>query len=358
MAGSEATAPVSEHLRNWLLPAAAVAGVTVSLWSGYSTASQNREQAERTRQTVVAERFSRSVEQLGSASPDVRLGSMYAMQRLAADDGSYQKQVQEILVAYLYAHELAGSTRTARGRYTKVNPDIVGALMILAAVKLDPPTTAIQRANSDREIGHYVFRGLGLQHADLMKRSLPGIDLAGASIERSRFDDADLPGADLRGTFLAHSSLSMANLAAADLYTADLSSANLVWAHLKGARLQKASLADSTLWHANLDDAHLENVYAPGVRMHGATLRGAHLMGAALGKADLTNTDLTGADLQHADLSDANLVGADLRGANISGTRLRGVTCDLLTRWPNDGTPPRGVTCADRVLTPPESQRP
>ena len=70
------------------------------------------------------------------------------------------------------------------------------------------------------------------------------------------------------------------NLAKTDLRGADLRRAQLQGADLGGAQLQRADLGRTELQEAKLEEAQLQGAYFEGAQLQGASLRGAQLKGA------------------------------------------------------------------------------
>ena len=66
-----------------------------------ATAKQAREQVAISEQGQITERFTRAVDQLGSERPDVRLGGIYALERIANDSPPDQSTIGEVLTAYI-----------------------------------------------------------------------------------------------------------------------------------------------------------------------------------------------------------------------------------------------------------------
>jgi hypothetical protein len=52
----------------------------------------------------ITERFTRAVDQLGSNEIDIRLGGIYALERIARDSADDHPQVVEVLTAYVREH--------------------------------------------------------------------------------------------------------------------------------------------------------------------------------------------------------------------------------------------------------------
>ena len=232
------------------------------------------------REGQITERFTRAIEQLGEeGKPEIRLGGVYALERIASESESHRGPVMEILAAHLRRR---APFHTKRGRHDEPAPDIQAVLGVL---------------------GRREAKG-----RDGTLLDLSFVDLRGAKFGEGNFEDALLTGAHLEA----------ADLDAAHLEGADLSGAHLEWAHLSRAHLEGARLKDAHLEGADLTGAHLE----------GADLAGAHLERAVLTKAHLESAILTSAHLEGASLSAAHLEGADLEGANLEGADLEGVSLD------------------------------
>jgi hypothetical protein len=74
-----------------------IAGFGASVWNA-------RETTKMTLQGQVADRYLRAIGQLGSDKLDVRLGSIYALERIAHDSPQDQPPVMEVLAAFIRDH--------------------------------------------------------------------------------------------------------------------------------------------------------------------------------------------------------------------------------------------------------------
>jgi hypothetical protein len=194
----------------------------------------------------ITQRFAQSVDQLGSDQIVVRLGGIYALERIAANSLPDAATIAEIFSSYIrqYAPRPAGDQ----------TPD-------------GPP-------EGDRAPDHLQVRAADVQAAlsVLAKGSLrpegdEPLRLLGADLRRANLWKAQLVGADLEGThlgwaWLRFARLEKADLTAADLRAADLTGANLDGAELTGAQLQGAHLEGASLLGANLDHAQLDGALA------------------------------------------------------------------------------------------------
>lgn len=233
-------------------------GLFLTYQANQETSSANREQQRLTEQGQVTDRFAKAIEQLGQSGPekiDVRLGAIYALERIMRDSAVDHPAVVSVLTAFIRVHAPA-------------NPAVKGTS------RSSPP--------ADIQAALRVLGGRNVTH-DRDYLDLSGTDLGGANLS-----DANLSGANLNNT----------NLAGAGLPGANLSGAYLVGANLTGATLADPMLlAPVNLSHANLSDVDLT-----GTNLIGVVLAGAELSGAKLGGANLTGADLRGADLASADL--------------------------------------------------------
>jgi uncharacterized protein YjbI with pentapeptide repeats len=297
----------------------------------------SRRAVELTRRTVaiteqgqVTDRYTKAIEQLGSEKLDVRIGSIYALDRIARDSAEDRLAVMEVLTAFIREH----SREPWQPLKTHADPREPGADRPEKTLRPDVQAaiSVVGRRNHTDDV----------QRLDLTGADLAGGGLANAQLQRANFTDANL----------AHAALLFSNLTGALLFGADLTHAMLNDTNLTGAHLGGADLTDAILADANLTDVTFAN--GPGIdntvltraqffranlihaRLDHALLEGALLIDAHLTGADLTSAKLAGADLSGADLSGADLSGADLTDANLTDADLTN------TRWPPDAVVPEG----------------
>jgi hypothetical protein len=242
---------------------------------------------ELTEQGQVTDRYAKAIEQLGSGQLEVRIGGIYALERIARDSPRDHPTIMEVLAAFIREH--------SREQWPPAEPGAEPA-----ARTTRPDVQAAATVIGRRSVGY---------------DSQP-IDLRAASLARADLTGADLTGADLNGVDLTRANLADVNLAGANLFVADLTRANLL-----GVDLTRANLLGAYLHSANLT---------------GADLTGASLFGASLVGANLTGADLTGVNLTRADLTRADLTETDLTGANLNEAHLTGAF------WPADAAVPEG----------------
>ncbi len=308
--------------RDWVAIAVAglpgLAAVVALIFAALSVRATD-DQLKIAAQGQITDRYNAAVTNLGSSSIDVRLGGIYALQRLMQDSPRDQPTVVAILCAFVRDR----APLIARQAFPPPPPptDIQAALTVVGTRNTanDGHTTLIDLNHAQlaaAQLIHTSFRGANLFGANLFDAHLRGANLSRANLENGNVTDADLRGANLTSAEALGADLSGADLIRADLDLADLGGAHLdgaiLWdAHLGGAELGGAYLEGAMFYHADLVRADFYGAYAVHVGLVGANLTGA----------DLERANLTGADLEHANLTGARLYRANLTGANLKSVK-------------------------------------
>ena len=180
----------------------------------------SRRTLELTEQGQVTDRYTKAIEQLGSDKLDVRIGGIYALERVARDSARDHPTVIEVLTAFIREHsqeQWSLPAPTSRMKW------IIRRARFRASGR--------EQERSTRPDVQAAVTVLGRRDA---KRDIRVIDLTGADLTRTDLGGANLHGADL----------SFADLTGADLLHADLTDADLPLAHLTGAQLSFASRSE------------------------------------------------------------------------------------------------------------------
>ncbi|MGH3259799.1 MAG: pentapeptide repeat-containing protein [Streptosporangiaceae bacterium] len=160
------------------------------------------------REGQVTDRFTKAIDHLGSRRLDVRIGGIYALERVARDSRKDHPTVMEILASFIrrHSHEQwpAPESEHSLVPEQKTRPDVQAALTVIG----------------DRKV-----RQDGWRHIFLNGAVLPGALLFHANLTNVRLVDADLTGANLIDADLTEADLTGANLIDADLTEADLTGA-------------------------------------------------------------------------------------------------------------------------------------
>ncbi len=208
----------------------------------FYTNAANRAQQKLTEQGQITDRFGTAINQLGSDNLDVRLGGVYALERLMHDASADEANIVEVLSAYVRDH--TGISAVVSPPTTSPAPphpttDVQAALTVLG--RRPAPARHVNIDLTWADIRGADLTGANLTHADLRDADLNGAylrsaNLTGAALRNADLTHAYLRSADLAGAYLRYDNLTHANLRSAVLTGANLTGANLSGADLTGAR--------------------------------------------------------------------------------------------------------------------------
>ena len=177
----------------------------------------------------ITERFTRAIEQLGQKGDGnmaIRLGGIYALERIAKDSEKDHGPIMEILTAYV--RENAPRQEAPRQEEAERPPtDIQAILTVIGRRK----ATAIRRFDDILDLTYTHLTRARLMDANLTVTNLREADLTRANLTGANLDEALLRGADLTGAYLREADLNKADLREADLTRAK---------HLTAAQVQSA----------------------------------------------------------------------------------------------------------------------
>ena len=141
----------------------------------------------------ITERFTRAIEQLGKDKMAIRLGGIYALERLAKDSEKDHGPIMEVLTAYV--RENAPRQEEDTQNCAKKPPtDIQAILTVIGRRK----TTDIRKFDDILDLTNTQLAG-----ADLLQANLVGVNLGMANLDKARLNGADLNNAILTGANLS-----------------------------------------------------------------------------------------------------------------------------------------------------------
>ncbi len=301
----------SATLRNVGLLIGGVVALVLALWRGIvaghqADAAQRQAkvaqgQIELGQQGFLNERYQKGAEMLGDSVLSVRLGGIYALQRLAEEyPEQYYLQIMDLLCAFVrHPTEDKVMEKGQKDRRTKLREDVQTIMEIVR--KRGEHLIALEKENDFR---------LNFQDADLMYVNIWSTDLSranfqGANLAMARLIEVNLSGARLSGVNLSRSRLTRANLSHTEIHLANMFNAILIDADLTGARFDRANLTAAQLDGAKISEAHLVGTY---------------LTNASLKRSDLSETFMRDVKLVNADLSDAILKNTYIAGVEFYDT--------------------------------------
>jgi uncharacterized protein YjbI with pentapeptide repeats len=337
--------------------------------------------AEAAQDKQITERFTKAVEQLASQEIAVRLGGIYALERIAKDSEKDHWTIMEVLTAFVREPpplkapleaekpllELPTYIQKTKDdkQSQKLRIDIQAALTVIGRrdmekdlenQKLDLRNADIAGANiREAQLQGVILRKANLQGANLEKANLQQANLIEANLQQANLTKAHLQGAILIDAQLQEAYLEKAQLQGAELGGAKLQGARLSHAQLQGAFLQLADMQSTRLSHAQLQEANLRQANLQRADLNKANLEGADLIRAELQSTRLSHAQLQGAKLMQANLQGANLEGADLNEANLKGASLLGA--ENLTQQQIESASGDSTTVLPNNLTIPEKWR-
>jgi hypothetical protein len=197
-----------------------------------------------TQDRQITEHYTRAIEQLGSDQLQVRLGAIYALERIARDSERDHWPIMEILTAYVRVH--ARWKEPPEDRAEEEGPPIdIQAILTVLERRIWTRETQEQRLN---------LSGVDLRGALLRHMHLEGASLMNSHLEHSTLVDIHLENANLRRSHLENAQLSEVYLQSANLATAYLKEALVGAVDLRGANL----LNVVGLTESQLDIAHTD----------------------------------------------------------------------------------------------------
>lgn len=212
------------------------------------------------REGQITERLTRAVEQIGSDNVDVRIGGIYALERISKNSATDRNAIQFILGAFVRNHAAwpvgtPGGPEHSTAQVDEHLPwlrvrsaDVQAALEVLARRPASPEERQLYLSRVD-------LRGLSLEGAMLRGTQMHYANLARSWLRAARLDASDLKGTDLRRAYLEDAHLAGRNLSNSTLQGADLRGADLNGANLSGADLRDVNLDRTVLSGARADAA-------------------------------------------------------------------------------------------------------
>jgi uncharacterized protein YjbI with pentapeptide repeats len=259
----------------WLLVSGLAAAPSLLLTWWWRTCHKDTDVTHKEAEIAAAqrdERFRRFIEaskSLSDTSVPVRLGGIYALERLARDSKGDFPRIQELLCAFI---------RTGKKRLGQCSTDIASAFAVFARL-----------AEVIREKGGEIDYDESLRHQQTLRH-----DLSNASLNGVRSYIPLLPFVNLNGASVMDSAFTGGVLAHAKFRSANLSRTTFSAAFLRQADFTSSTcvgtdFAASDMSEAVLCGADLTNAIFDGCDLNGADLEGAVVVGASFKRAYYDN---------------------------------------------------------------------
>jgi len=234
-----------------------------------------------TREGHITDRYSKAIEQLGHDNRDVRIGGIYALERIMHDSQPDRETIVDVLATFVREHTRVGHNEPSKD---PIGADVQSAISVLG-----------RRPGIEEETKKLDLYHSGLNHADMAGQDLRGVMLYYSSLDNTTFAGANLTKASL--SFCSGKDVAFTNCSAI------------------GANFVNAAYIDSWFLHANLTRTDFY---------------GCDLSHSDFGRRyiELGQPPFPPATLTEARFTKAKLTGTILRGVDLS--TVRGLTKDQL----------------------------
>lgn len=223
-----------------------------------------------TREGHITDRYAKSIEQIGHERLDVRIGGIFALERIARDSPTDRQTAVEMLTAFVREHTRVDSRTPSK---ENVSADVQAALSVLGR----RPGAGVEHRRLD-------FYHCGLNDANL----------AGVNMQRAMFYYSRLVQTRFSNANLDEAGLSFCEAERAAFTGASARKANFVNAVYKNGWFLHADLTDADFYGCDLSGSDFGRRYAAD---NDPPLPPARLTNARMTKAILLNTNLRGVDL-------------------------------------------------------------
>jgi len=170
-----------------------------TLRTSQETLRVNQKTLETTQQGQITERFTKAIEQLGDKERlMVRLGGIYALERIARDSESDHWAVMEVLTAFVREQPPAQTMSPDKSSGERETKQTTQDWKLPADIQAI--LTVVGRRT--RTFGNGEPQRLDLRNTNLQGALLGGAQLQGANLRGARLQEAFLGGAQLQGTDL------------------------------------------------------------------------------------------------------------------------------------------------------------
>ncbi|MGW4058909.1 pentapeptide repeat-containing protein [Amycolatopsis sp. NPDC004747] len=159
----------------------------------------------------VTELYTKAVEQLGSPKAPVRLGGLYALERLGETQETQRPTIINVICAYLRMHYTLPVEPAADAppeQHDRYEDRVREAQVRFTAQRI------LRRHRQPTTRPNLYWRGvtIDLSGANLRAMDFASVDLEMANLSGATLTDANLGGADLRGADLSRANLSSARV--------------------------------------------------------------------------------------------------------------------------------------------------
>jgi uncharacterized protein YjbI with pentapeptide repeats len=355
----------------------ALIGGPILIWravTAHWAAQAARHQAETGREAHFTTLFTKAVEQLGATRDviktsamlssvvvgeqqthtetepnlEVRLGAIYALERVARDSERDHQSITDVLCAYVRNRQNCG-TPVARPDDAYLSEDMFGSpsskryqqwidSIPRPRVDIQAAVTVLARRQTAGG-GALDFGNANLQCAEFHGGKFGQAIFVGAYIDRASFRGADLTGSLFMGAHLERADMVKACLDGVWFASAALTGARLDQARGENVLFDRARLGDAAFNEAQLFASSFFAATLDRTQFNGAILRDAHFE-----KAEASGASFFGAGLHNVSFSDTKLYGVNFMNAKFDGGSFHNARLDATAFFDSDLTTVGGLS--------------
>ncbi len=260
-------------------------GALFGVYLAILRSEENKRQNDVAEQGLITDRINKAVEGLGKSDKDgavfeVRLGALYALERIAQDSLRDHIQIMDILCAYIRNNSPRKDKTIEADNPDPLSEDILAAITIVG-----------RRGNwlgSDKYLKKEKKEGYQI---NLCNCDLHGAQLDNANLSDARLNDTNMSGAQLNKAKLRNASFEYSNLNSARLYYADLRDAELRHATLIYASLNNTNMSSTKLYYTDFSNARISWANLNEVRFLETNVSKANMNRSYTYKADLSSCE-------------------------------------------------------------------
>jgi uncharacterized protein YjbI with pentapeptide repeats len=341
--------------------------------------------AEKVRKVTEYDEESPRTREITVPNVEVRIGGLFALDRIARENLGFHVQVMQIFCAYVRQNAPASEVKKLsdfetpelddrpdynvvwgkwRNDYrqllteflTHTNPrdDIQLAIKLIGTRNehqleqeamwqaknkgdrkslFDIQAPKVQIDTDSWEVTGRNFRESGLEYRKRMSAAAGyRIDLRSTGLDKYDLSDLDFRGARFDGALLRDGILSGADFTGAEFSNVQMQGADLSRIVLRGATLHSAQMQLTSIRNANLDFADLGGAQLQGSFLTSSSFDGSNAPSIKAQVADFSSTSLVGITVEGAKMLGSILHKAQLQGAVLASTSLphsRAVSADM-----------------------------
>ena len=244
----------SEIARNFVFVLAVVAAA-VGIWLAWRRTRALETQAATDAERHITENFTRAIDQLGKDKLEIRLGAIYALERIANSSIKDHWPIMEILTGYV-RENAPWPPRPSIPKKRDTGSELSEQVPVSGENPGDSPIVENGEGQKPPADIQAILTVLTRRNVEY-ERELQELDLSNTDLRSANLEQVDLQNAQLFSSNLKHANLYSAKLCKANFFGANLEEAILWFANLRGATLNDANLQKAFFGDANLDGADL-----------------------------------------------------------------------------------------------------